>query len=342
MSGPLSTTERLERSPNLSGDLGTSLAPKPSWRIVLWGLTRTRYLELVRQPVFGVGLAVGLAMVALSPALAIFSLGNAEALVLDLGASALLFFLVLLAALVVAAGSAERLADGTTSLVLSHPVSPVTVLLAEFYGAALALAQAALLLGLTLAWAARNGPDHAHWGVLGGAGLALAISLGWGVRASLNDRSFVAGTIGAATLLFPLAWAASQFIGGHGELESFQPPPALAFEAAFFGWQAALTFAAAGICISTRLGAGASAGAVLLLFVLSSLVRGPLGPESIGVASQLSLFLPDLQLYWVGDAGYAEKVIPSDYTVQVFLCTLLYVKLTLGLATFSLERRELG
>jgi len=323
-------------------ELETSLAPKPSWKSVFWGLTRTRYLELIRQPVFGVGLLVGLAMVALSPALAIFSLGDATALVLDLGASALLFFLVLLAALVVAAGSAERLADGTTSLVLTHPVSPVTVLLAEFYGAALALGQAALLLGIALAWAARNGPDHAHWGVLGGAGIALAVSLAWGVRASLGDRSFVAASINAATLLFPLAWTASQFVSGHGEVGAFEAAPALAFEAAFFGWQAALTFAAAGICISTRLGAGASAGAVLLMFVLSSLVRGPLGPESLGAASQLSLFLPDLQLYWVGDAAYAEKAIPSDYAVQVLLCTLLYVKLSLGLASFSLERRELG
>lgn len=333
----MSGIETLERR-----DLETSLAPKPSWQSVLWGLTRTRYLELIRQPVFGVGFGVGLAMVALSPALAIFSLGNADALVLDLGASALLFFLVLLSALVVAAGSAERLADGTTGLVLSHPVSPATVLLAEFFGAMLALGQAAFLLGIGLAWAARNGPDHAHWGVLGGAGIALALALAWGVRASLQDRSFVAATINAATLLFPLAWTASQFIGGHGDLEAFESPNPLAFQAALFGWQAAVAFAAAGICVSTRLGAGASAGAVLLMFVLSSLVRGPLGPESLGAASKLSLLLPDLQLYWVGDAGYAEKAIPSDYAVQVFLCTLLYVKLALGLAVFSLERRELG
>jgi hypothetical protein len=334
----VSGLETLERP----ADLEVSLAPKPSWRSVLWGLTRTRYLELIRQPVFGVGLLVGLGMVALSPALAIFSLGNADALVLDLGASALLFFLVLLSALVVAAGSAERLADGTTGLVLSHPVSPAMVLLAEFFGAALALAQAALLLGIALAWAARNGPDHIHHGVAGGAGIALAGALAWGIRASLQDRSFVASTINAATLLFPLAWTASQFIGGHGDLEAFEAANPLAFQAALFGWQAALAFAAAGICISTRLGAGASAGTVLLMFVLSSLVRGPLGPESIGAASQLSLLLPDLQLYWVGDAGYAEKAIPSDYTVQVFFCTLLYVQLALGLAVFSLDRRELG
>lgn len=334
MSAPETLTPRTSSGP--------SLAPKPSRLGVLWGLTRTRYLELIRQPVFGVGLAVGIGMVALSPALAIFSLGDAGALVLDLGASALLFFLVLLAALVVAAGSAERLADGTTALVLSHPVSPVLVLLAEFFGAALALAQAAFLLGFALAWASRNGPDHIHWGVVAGAGSGLVLAIGWGIRASLGNRSFVAATISAATLVFPLAWIGSQFVGDHGALGAFEAAPPLAFEAALFGWQAALTFAAAGICVSTRLGAGAAAGAVLLMFVLSSLVRGPLGTESLGHLSRISLILPDLQLYWVGDAAYAEKAIPADFTVQVAICTVLYVTAALGLASCWLERRELG
>ena len=318
----------------------TSLSPRPSRIGVLWGLTRTRYLELIRQPVFGICLAIGLVLVALSPGLAIFSLGNADALVLDLGASALLFFLVLLSALVIAAGSAQRLSDGTAALVLSHPVSPLTLVHAEFLGAALALGQAAFVLGIALAWAARNGPDHFHWGVVGGAGASLCGALAWGLRASLRDKSFVAATISAATLLFPVAWLASQCIGPHGALVAYEPAPKLALEAALFGWQASLTFAAAGICLATRLGAGTAAGGTLLLFVLGSLVRGPLGTDSIGALGHLSLLLPDLQLYWVGDAGYAEKPIPLDYLAQVLICTLLYTQIALGLASFSLERRE--
>ena len=206
--------------------------------------------------------------------------------------------------------------------------------------AALALGQAAFVLGIALAWAARNGPDHFHWGVVGGAGASLCGALAWGLRASLRDKSFVAATISAATLLFPVAWLASQCIGPHGALVAYEPAPKLALEAALFGWQASLTFAAAGICLATRLGAGTAAGGTLLLFVLGSLVRGPLGTDSIGALGHLSLLLPDLQLYWVGDAGYAEKPIPLDYLAQVLICTLLYTQIALGLASFSLERRE--
>ena len=76
--------------------------------------------------------------------------------------------------------------------------------------------------------------------------------------------------------------------------------------------------------------------------MLASLVRGPLSTEAVGTLGRLSLLLPDLQLYWIGDAGYADKPVPGDYLAQVALCTLLYVLAVLGLAGYSLERRELS
>ena len=54
---------------------------------------------------YGAVLACGLALVALGPALSVFSLGNAAPLVLDLGASALLGVTVFLAAAVVASSA---------------------------------------------------------------------------------------------------------------------------------------------------------------------------------------------------------------------------------------------
>ena len=55
-----------------------------------------------------------------------------------------------LAAVAVAAGAADRLSDGTTTLVLTHPVSSLTVLLGQFLGASLALGQAGVLLTVVL------------------------------------------------------------------------------------------------------------------------------------------------------------------------------------------------
>jgi len=304
------------------------------------GLAWTHYLELLRQPVFGVVLAVGLTVVAISPQLAVFSLGRAEALVLDLGASALLFFSVFLAAVAVAAGSSERLADGTTSLLLTQPIGPGQLVIGNLLGAFAGLAQATFLLGFTLAWAARWGRQWWHGGVLVGEGLLLLGALVWGVRASLRNESFQAAAISAATLLAPLCWALSQVFGPRFGLVEFAEVPRLVLEASVLGWQAALAFAGLGILLATRLGPGASAALTLIAFLLSSLVRGPLS-DALGSLAPLTYLLPDLQLYWLGDAGYTEQPVPGAYLAEVGLYTSLYVTACLALATSSLARREL-
>lgn len=328
-------------------------SPAPDLRSVLSpviGLSRTQYLELIRQPIYGVVLAFGLALVALSPALAVFSLGKAEALVLDLGASALLFFAVLLAAVAVGPNAAERLRDGTTALVLTHPVGVFTCLVGQLLGALAALTQAGLLLSFVLLWAVRNGADTLHKGVLFPSLLALGLALAWGVRASLEQRSFQASAIWAATLLFPPAYYLSTWLGPEGAaLVQRADGSDTAWAAASLAVLAALPFAALSLALATRLGAAATATLTLLVFLLSSLVQGPLAPpeavETIWNAIDprwLTVLLPDLQLHWVGDAGYSETPVPIDYVAQVAMACCLYALGALGLGAFLLEGRELG
>lgn len=310
---------------------------------VLWGLARTQYRELTRQPVYGVVLLIGLALVALAPALAVFALGRAEALVLDLGASSLLFFTVFLAAVAVAAGGAERLADGTTAQLLTQPISPVTCLVGTFLGSVLALAQAGLLLGIALLWAVRNGPEMLHLGVLIPAAGAMGLALIWGIRASLARQAFQPAVLDAATLLFPLAYGASLFLGsdfkpGDGVAEV----PAIAVSATYLAVVAAVAFAALGVALSVRVPPAATAVLTLTAFVLASLVRGPLGEAAIGPAAWLTLALPDLQLFWIGDAAYTGTPVPPGYLVEMTLYAGLYVVSALTVGAFFLEGRELG
>jgi hypothetical protein len=330
--------------------LGSSVG---DWLGKTQGLARTQYLELTRQPVFGVVLAFGVVLVALSPALSVFSLGRAEALVLDLGASAALFFVVFLAASAVAAGAADRLGDGTTALVLTHPVGAFTVLSGQLLGASLALGQASLVLTVTLLAVVRNGPDGIHLGVAIPAGVALCLSLAWGVRASLTGRNVQAAVVDSASLLLPLAFVVGLSLGPKGTTLSaseisLEPVLNTALAAGVLSLLAALPFASLGLCLATRLGAGATATLTLLVFLLASLVQGPLAPpEFEGWASAfdprwLTIFVPDLQLYWIGDAAYTGTAVPWDYVAQVALSSGLYVLGALGLGSFLLEGRELG
>lgn len=327
--------------------------PLATWLGQALGLARTQYLELTRQPVFGVTLAFGMVLVALSPALAVFSIGRAEALVLDLGASAALFFSVFLAATAVAAGAADRLRDGTTTLVLTHPVGGLTVLVGKMLGSSLALGQAALLMTVTLLAAVRNGPDTLHLGVVFPLGAALAVSLGWGIRASLARKNLQAAVVEAATLLLPIAFLIGLSVDPRGETvaaEHFSLDPMLntALAAGSLTLFAALPFAALGLALSTRLGSGATSTLTLLAFLLASLIQGPLAPPPLETWTDLidprwlTIVLPDLQLYWIGDAAYTGTVVSWDYVAQVALTSAFYVVGALGLGALLLEGRELG
>ena len=253
---------------------------RTSWLSAGWGLAVTHYRELTRQPVFGVVLLVGAVVVALSPALAVFALGEGDALVLDLGASAQLFCLAFLSATAVAHGAAERLRDGTTPLVLTH-TSPLVVLVGQLLGAALALGQASLLLGVILVWGVRHGPDRLHYGVLVCAAVACAGVLGWGIRASLRGRPVVGAAVAAATVCMPLALLASLFFARDLDLLAVPAPlNGVAVAASVLAALAGTTFAALGLALASRLPAEAAAVFTLLGFFLASLVQAGLGADA--------------------------------------------------------------
>ncbi|MEZ6188399.1 MAG: hypothetical protein R3F62_25790 [Planctomycetota bacterium] len=245
-----------------------------------WGLALTHYRELTRQPVFGVVLLGGAVVVGLSPALAVFALGEGDALVLDLGASAQLFCLAFLAAAAVAHGAAERLRDGTTPLVLTH-TSPAVVLGGQLLGAALALSQAALILGVVLTYGVRHGPERLHLGVLLSGGLGLALVAAAGLRASLRRTPVVAACVGVASVVLPLALLASLFFGRDLSLLAVpEPLNGVAVAATVLAALAGTAFAALGLALATRLPAEAAAVFTLLGFLLASLVQAGLGADA--------------------------------------------------------------
>lgn len=291
--------------------------------------------EVTRQPVYGVVLLAGVALIALSPALAMFALGRADPLVLDLGASTTLFFGAFLAATAVAASAAERLQDGTATLVLTRPVGPLAWLVGGFLGAVAALLQSGIVLGATLLLAAKNGPEHVHPGVVGPGLAAVALALGWGLVRSLAGRPFQPAALDAGTLLLPLAFGAAAVLESD---EARRGLDAIAAAAAFLATLAAIAFAGLGTCLATRLPPAGAAALTLVGFVLGSLV----GATTIPGTGLLALVIPDVQLYWVGDAAYTDVLVPVDYLLGAVAYTALYCAGALGIGAWLLGGRELG
>lgn len=271
------------------------------------GLAASQMREVARQPVFGVVVAAGAVLVALSPALAVFALGRAEALVLDLGASAMLFVGAFLAAAAVSASVAERLGDGTATLVLTRPVGPLAFVAGGFLGSAAALLQAGLILGVTLLMAARNGPSGLHRGVAWPALVALALSLAWGLRASLRRRAFQPAALTAGSALLPLGYLAGLPIDRDGALGVPDAVDGVALTAALLATLCSVAFGALGTCLATRLPAAGAAALTLVAFILGSLVQAATAATSTTPALAAGGALVVLAWLWtVGVAG-AER-----------------------------------
>ena len=57
----------------------------------LWAITKNSFNEIIRQPIYGILVGIGLALIGLSPLFAMFALLQAEKLVVDMGLATILF-----------------------------------------------------------------------------------------------------------------------------------------------------------------------------------------------------------------------------------------------------------
>lgn len=282
-------------------------SPRTSPLAAALGLAASQWREVTRQPVFGAVVAAGAALVALSPALAVFAIGRAEALVLDLGASAMLFVGAFLAAAAVSASVAERLGDGTATLVLTRPVGPLAFVAGGFLGSALALVQAGLILGVALLLAARNGPRGVHLGVAVPGVVAVALSLGWGLRASLGRRAFQPAALNAASALLPLAYLASLPLDRSLSVGAPDALDGVAVAAAGLATLASVAFGALGTCLATRLPPAAAAALTLVAFVLGSVAQAATAATSAGPGIAAGGGLLALGWLWLAGVAGAER-----------------------------------
>lgn len=197
-------------------------------------------------------------------------------MVLDPGASTVLFFFgVFLAAAAVAAGTAERLQDGTTTLVLTKPVGPLGVLAGGFLGAALALVEAG--------GRARVGPPRdaqrprraaRRGGRPRGPGPVPGLVGGARQRRAAHDRLPAGRPRGALLLLLPLSYLVVLGLDGSHATGEHASHDATALAAATLAMLAALAYAALGVRLGTRLPpAGAAVLTLVVGFVLGSLVQ---------------------------------------------------------------------
>ena len=311
----------------------------------LVAIARNTFIEVIRQPAFGIVVIVTLIMYALSPFFALFSLGEEASMLKDFGTSTLLLSGWVLTCLGASHVVRREIELRTTLTLLSKPVSREVFLVAKFLGVVAAVALATYIFALALLLAVRQGPvgsrhdEVIDWPVLvGGLGALLLTLLGAGLRNFLARRSFSSSTVmlGALFLslgflvasLFDPGWSLQVFGGGFDDLVA---------RAALLAFLVLAILAAFAVSVSVWFGRGGALALTALLFIAGLYVASRPGAWNPG-----RFFLPDFRFFWAGEVFYRQGgALPSGYVATCALYALCYVVVFLALGSWSFRRKGL-
>ncbi len=130
----------------------------------LWTIGKNAFLEIIRQPVYAILLAMGLVLIALSPAVTMFSMVSDVKLMVDMGLATILMLGVVMSVLGASQVISREIESETAGAVLSKPVGRLTFVVGKFLGVSMASFQTSLLLCIMLLTAVRMGvPSTAHY-----------------------------------------------------------------------------------------------------------------------------------------------------------------------------------
>lgn len=308
------------------------------------------FRETIRQPVFCVVLGVAAAMIALSPTFTMFTLMESVKLVKDIGLSTILLAGLLLAVLSASNVVTEEIRGRTALMVLSRPVGRGEFVVGKFLGIVLAQLVAAYLLGIVLVLTARIGvKDAAYtkldtavaWGELAAVGLTLVVAAGANY---LLDKPFPSAVVASALVLFTLLFVGLGFVDKELKAAPFlSAMDGDTIRACIVLVPTVSLLTAAAVACATRLSLVLSIVACSLVFMLGMLSDYLFGRHAADVVAARIAYrlLPNLQVFWMGDALSAEKGIPWSYVALAFGYGALVSAALLLVAMSLFETREI-
>jgi len=323
--------------------------------IRFWAICRNTFTQTVRQPIFGVLIAVTFLSLVMTLPLSGFTVAAdyelADQLQLqNLGLGTLLIAGMLVAAFSASSVLSREIDDHTALTVISKPVYRSTFVLAKFVGVAAAVALAFYLCSLVFLATVRHHVTPAvrnptDWPVIVIGISALLTAL----LAALAGNyffawPFVSSAVYAAAILFTAAGGVIGFVGKgwtiipfgegiHGQL----------LVGIYLQYLAVLILVATAVTASTRLGTIGSllvCCAVLLVGWAHPLLFQPWRPQS-GLSSVLSWLVPNLRYLDPRDPLTLQRPFSAGYVGLVSLYAACWTGAILALGAAAFQRREL-
>jgi len=128
----------------------------------LWAITKNAFIEVIRQPIYGILLLVGVGLIALSPIITMFAMMEDVKLLVDMGLGTIFMVGITLAILSATQVISREIEVKTAGAVMSKPVGRFVFVAGKFLGVTLAMALACYVFILILLMTVRMGvPDGA-------------------------------------------------------------------------------------------------------------------------------------------------------------------------------------
>ncbi len=320
----------------------------------LWTIAKNSFIEIIRQPVYVILLTMGMAMIAFSPAVTMFSLVEDEKLMVDIALATMILLGIAISVLSVTQTISREIESQTVGAILSKPVGRAVFVVAKFVGVTMAIATAGWLLSLTLFITLRIGVPtsaayEADWpamiAVIAPFFLAVAIGVycNYFYRWSFSSTAVVFGALLYAAsmglmLLITPEWGLD--LVPQVYLDRYLAEVATA---AGLVWLGVWVISSVALVASTRVNVMLNAIICIVVFfvgMISQFLFGQFADTSIP-ARIAQFIVPNLQVFWVGDALMHEvPIVPLRYLWTAAGYAGGYCAAMVAFAAFLFERRE--
>jgi ABC-type transport system involved in multi-copper enzyme maturation permease subunit len=320
-------------------------------------IARNTFTESIRQPIFVVMLAIGLALLVINPALSTYTLDDDNKLLLDLGLSTIFVSGLFLAAFTATGVLSREIENKTVLTVISKPVSRPGFIAGKFLGVWAAIGLAFWMWSIVFLLTVRhkvlesiNAPYD--WPVIALGLLAGFVALfiavwgnyfyNWVFTSRLSGLLAVTLTIAyVLVLLIDKNWNFQPIATEFRKDEYFLPQVLTALLLVLEGLA---IMCAVAIASSTRLGQVMTLVVCFAVFALG-LWSDYLFGRHTGVtpAAWVGYVLPpNIQYLWLADALTQRHPISFGYFGFVTLYTALYATAVLSVASALFQTRETG
>ncbi len=321
-------------------------------------IAKVTFLQIIRQPIFGILLLVAIGIITISPSITAFALGEDNNKMLqDLGLSTILVSGLLLSAFSASGAISSEIEDQTILTIVSKPIGRLTFITGKFIGVILSLTLAITFETLVLLLVLRHGVMWAAYLErdipvivfgLSAAGITFFLA---GLFNYLFDWKFGPTAMAIGLPLMSLAVIGAGFFDKHWKLQTFGKGYSIDIIYACI----LLLFAIwilAGICLvcSTRLSVVwsliiglifLSVGMVIDHYVWPNIESATSTMEKV-IWSILYMCVPTFQVFWTLDALDAGKSIPPIYLVYALGYGICYLIALLAISYALFLERQVG